>query len=60
MHNTLEILIDNNSFLKSMIEKDKIKLRKPYVSYKKSIILLFKILEHVANALFIRNIIRKC
>jgi len=33
MHSILENFFDNNSFFKTLIEKDKIRLFKAYVSY---------------------------
>jgi len=37
MHNILDNFFDNNSFFKTMIERDKIRLLKENVSYEKSI-----------------------
>ena len=60
MHNILDNFFDNNSFFKTLTEKDKIKLRKSYFSYEKNIFLFIKILGFVVNALSIAKIIRKC
>ena len=60
MHNILESFFDNNSFLKILIEKDKIKFCKSYISYKKKIFLLIKIQKFLVDALSINNIIGKC
>ena len=60
MHSILENFFDNNSFFKTLIEKDKIKFCKSYVSYEKNIYLLIKILGFEVNALSINNIIREC
>ena len=54
----LEISFDNNSFFKTLIKKDKIKLCKSYVSYEKNIFLLIKIPGNVVNALSINKIIQ--
>jgi len=45
MHGILENPFDNNSFLKTLIEKDKIILYESYLSYEKIIFLLIKILK---------------
>ena len=60
MHSILEIFFDNNSFLKILIEKDKIKLCESFVSYEKNIFLLIKILGFVVNDLSTYKIIREC
>ena len=59
MHKILDIFPDNNSFLLSMIEKNKIRLLKANVSYEKNNFHLFIKGQFIVNALFINNIIRE-
>ena len=60
MHKILDNFSDDNSFFKTLIEKDKIKLCKSYGSNEKNIFLLIKILGFELNALSINKIIREC
>jgi hypothetical protein len=59
MHSILENFFDNNSFFKTLIEKDKIKLLSFMVLIKRKYFLIIKIQGFAANALSINKIIRE-